>query len=54
MPVAVVDVVHMVAVLDRDMFAIRASVLMLDECMFGFDFLGHDVLLSHTPGVDRR
>ncbi len=51
-PVAVVDVVHVVAVPDRDMLTVRAAVLMLDECMFSLDFLGHGVLL-HGAGAPR-
>jgi hypothetical protein len=44
-PVAVVDVVHMVAVPDRFVRAVRSAMLVLDECMYSLDFLGHCVLL---------
>jgi hypothetical protein len=47
-PVAVVDVVQMVAVLDGDVGAVRSAVPVLGECMFGLDFLGHDVLLRQS------
>lgn len=43
--VAVVDEVHVVAVLNRDVGAVRTAVLVLGESMFCLDFLGHDVLL---------
>lgn len=49
MAVTVVEVVHMVAVLNRLMGAVRSAVLVLGERMFGLDFLGHDVLLRGAP-----
>jgi hypothetical protein len=53
-PVAVMDEVHMVAVPDRYVRAVGTAVPVLGECMFGLDFLGHDVLLRQAQGRSRR
>ena len=45
MLMTVMEVVHMVAMLDGFVGAVRSAVLVLGECMFGLDFLGHDILL---------
>jgi len=45
MAVAIVNEVHVVPMLDGYVGAVRAAVLVVGECMFSFDFLGHDVLL---------
>jgi hypothetical protein len=36
-------------VLDRNVRAVRAAVLVLGECMFSLDFLGHDPSPSRAP-----
>lgn len=41
MPVAVMNVVHMVSVLHRLVGTVRAAVLMLRKAMLGVDFLCH-------------
>jgi 23S rRNA A1618 N6-methylase RlmF len=48
MLVAIMDIVHVVSVLDLFVGAVRSAVPVLGECMFGLDFLGHDVLLRQS------
>jgi hypothetical protein len=48
-PVAVVEVIHMVVVRDWFVGAVRSAVLVFGNGVFGLDFLGHDLPPSRAP-----